>query len=322
MLSKYKKAAEIHKNVHKYILKHIKPGIKIIHICNLIEDKIREESQKHIYQINDCIAFPTGICINNVAAHFTPSLYDNTTLKEGDVCKIDFGTHFDGHIIDSAFTINLDGKYNTLLEASRDAVDNVIKNIGIDVKFSELSKISEEIVSSYELEVDNKIIPLKVIDNVTGHNILPWKIHGYKKLYGVETYNDTQIVDDGDVLAVEIFVSTGKGTTKLDTNINNYSHYMIKDITYNIPIYKNKRTNDIVKKIKGHFYSLPFCDRYINKIENNDINYIQNLQELFNTNILNSYPPLVEADANAKIAQFEDTIYVNGNSVINLSKLY
>lgn len=30
--------------------------------------------------------------LNNVAAHYSPNYGDNTVLKEGDICKLDFGT--------------------------------------------------------------------------------------------------------------------------------------------------------------------------------------------------------------------------------------
>ena len=68
-----------------------------------------------------------------------------------------------------------------------------------------LSLIANEIVRSYEVEIDNKTIPIRPIDNVCSHNILPWKIHGGKLLYAIEQKNETQNVDCDDVMAIEIF---------------------------------------------------------------------------------------------------------------------
>lgn len=53
--------------------------------------------------------------MNNVAAHYSPNGGDNTVLKYDDVCKIDFGTHIKGRIIDCAFTVAFNPKYDRLL---------------------------------------------------------------------------------------------------------------------------------------------------------------------------------------------------------------
>ena len=89
-------AAEIHKKVRSDLNSFVKPGVKLIDICNLIEDKVKLYSSKYGNQVNNSIAFPTGISINNVAAHWTPSLNDTRILKETDICKIDFGVHLNG----------------------------------------------------------------------------------------------------------------------------------------------------------------------------------------------------------------------------------
>lgn len=314
-LEKYINAGKIHQNIKSFIQPHLKSGIKIIDIVELIENKVKELSPPN--QINNSIAFPTGISLNNVAAHFTPDYKDETILKEDDVCKIDYGVHIDGCIIDSAFTINLNNKYNKILEASNEAVNAIIKEIGVDSKFTELSKISQEIVESYEIEINNKTEHLKIIDNLAGHNILPWKIHGGKLLYGIPKQNDNQVVEDKDIMAIEIFVSNGNGTTILDKN--NHSHFMLKSNDY-IPLFQNKKTNQLSKIIKTNFKTLPFCPRFLDRINNKHINYNYNLQSLFNSNIINSYPPLIETNSECKIAQFEHTIFISENKKINFSK--
>jgi len=314
-LDNYINAGKIHKSVKSYIEPYLIPGIKYIDICNLIEDKIKNDTTL-IYgtQLNNGVGFPTGISVNNVAAHYTPSNNTTDILKDSDVVKIDYGVHIDGCIVDSAFTINLNNEYSTLIKASEEAVNSVIKNIGVDSRFNDLSCISKEIVESYEY--NNK--PLKIIDNLAGHNILPWKIHGGKLLYGMPSYtNDynTIKVDDGDIMAIEFFVSNGNGTTMLDMNYKNHSHYMLKDNVTKIPLFQNKRTNKLASIIQSEFKTLPFCQRFIQ----NNIDYSNNLQELFNYGYLNSYPPLLETDPKSKVAQFEHSVYISENKKIVLS---
>ena len=318
-LENYSKAGIIHKSVNKYIQSYLQPGAKIIDICNLIESKIAEEINKTApNQLNNGVAFPTGISINNVAAHFTPNFNDQTIINLDDVIKIDYGVHINGSIIDAAFTINLNEEYNPILKASYEAVDAIIKNIGVDSRFYDLSFISNEIVESYEYNGK----PLKVIDNLAGHNILPWKIHGGKMLHGKPTnnliYDDLRVLED-DIMAIEVFVSNGSGTTILDPDYRNYSHYMLKDDKQKIPLFQNKKTNEISTLITNKFNTLAFCPRFIDNITNKHTNYFHNLQELFSNGYLNSYPPLLEKDSKSKVAQFEHTIYIGENKKIVFS---
>jgi methionyl aminopeptidase len=318
-IEKYINAGEIHKKVREYIQSYIQPGIKYTTICNLIESKISDEINKIApNQLNNGIAFPTGISVNNVAAHFTTSYIDESIIKSDDVIKIDYGVHIDGCIIDSAFTINLNEEYNDILKASDDAVNTIIKNIGVDSRFKELSVLSQEVVESYEHDGKS----LKVIDNLAGHNILPWKIHGGKLLHGKPTNNiiyDDLRVEEDDIMAIEVFVSNGNGTTVLDDDYRNYSHYMLKDDMVNIPLFKNKKTNELSNIITKTFKTLAFCPRFIDTITQQHTNYNDNLQELFTNGYLNSYPPLLETDIESKVAQFEHTMYIGETKKIIFS---
>ena len=73
------------------------------------------------------LAFPTGCSLNHCAAHYTPNNGDNTILQRDDVCKIDFGTHINGRIIDCAWTVAFNPKYDELIKAVREATNMGIK---------------------------------------------------------------------------------------------------------------------------------------------------------------------------------------------------
>jgi methionyl aminopeptidase len=109
------------------------------------------------------LAFPTGCSLNNCAAHYTPNAGDETVLQQDDVCKIDFGTHINGHIIDSAFTIAFNPKYDKLLEAVRAATNTGIKEAGIDVRLCDIGEAIQEVMESYEIELDGKTYQSKLI---------------------------------------------------------------------------------------------------------------------------------------------------------------
>lgn len=84
------------------------------------------------------IAFPTGCSLNYVAAHYSPNGGDQTRIGYDDVCKIDFGTHVDGWIIDTAFTVAFNPVYDSLLAAAQDATETGIRNAGVDVRLGDI----------------------------------------------------------------------------------------------------------------------------------------------------------------------------------------
>lgn len=79
-----------------------------------------------------------------------------TVLKETDVMKIDFGTHINGRIIDCAFTMTFDPKYDNLLAAVKDATNTGIRESGIGVRLSDIGAAIQEVMESYEVELDGK----------------------------------------------------------------------------------------------------------------------------------------------------------------------
>lgn len=105
------------------------------------------------------LAFPTGCSLNHCAAHYTPNAGDPTVLGKDDVCKIDFGTHINGRIIDCAFTLTFNEKYDKLLQAVREATDTGIKTAGIDVRLCDIGEAIQEVMESYEVEINGKSYP-------------------------------------------------------------------------------------------------------------------------------------------------------------------
>jgi methionyl aminopeptidase len=110
LINKVRHASEVHRQVRHYAQSFIKPGIKLIDMCEMIEETNRRLVRENGLQAG--IGFPTGCSVNHVAAHYTPNCGDNTVLEYGDVMKIDFGTQIDGRIIDCAWTVAFDPKFD------------------------------------------------------------------------------------------------------------------------------------------------------------------------------------------------------------------
>jgi methionine aminopeptidase len=91
-----RQAAEVHRQVRKYMRSILKPGMLMIDLCETLENTVRKLISENGLQAG--IAFPTGCSLNNVAAHWTPNSGDKTVLQYDDVMKLDFGTHIDGMV--------------------------------------------------------------------------------------------------------------------------------------------------------------------------------------------------------------------------------
>jgi methionyl aminopeptidase len=206
-LKALRKAAEGHRQTRKYIQSVIKPGMRLIDICDKIENMNR-------YLINadglKCgIGFPTGCSINHVAAHYTPNPGDFKTLEYNDVCKIDFGTHVNGLIIDTAFTVAFNPMFDDLLLAVQDATDTGVKEAGIDVRLGDIGAAIQEVMESYEVVINGKTYQVKPVKNLCGHTIEPYKIHAGKSVPIVKKMDNTKM-EEGELYAIETFGSTGK----------------------------------------------------------------------------------------------------------------
>ena len=96
--------------------------------------------------------------------------------------SVDFGTQIEGRIIDCAWTVAFDPKYDKLLEAVKEATNTGIKTAGIDVRLCDVGEAVEEVMESYEVELDGKVFPVKCVRNLNGHSMGPYQIHAGKSV--------------------------------------------------------------------------------------------------------------------------------------------
>ncbi|KAL4439126.1 hypothetical protein ABPG74_008901 [Tetrahymena malaccensis] len=294
-----RKAAECHRQVRKYCQQLIRPGKKLINICEQIEEMSRFIVQEK--GLDAGIAFPTGCSLNNIAAHYTPNNGDITTIEYDDVCKIDIGVQVEGRIIDSAFTVAFNPKYDKLLEAVKESTNIGIKEAGIDVRIPDIGAAIQEVMESYEVEIDGKIYPVKPIRNLCGHSIEYYRIHGNKSIPCVKSGPNVKM-EEGEQYAIETFgVINGKGIVFEDGEC---SHYMKDFEKTSVPI-RQPKAKALLKYIDQNFDTLAFCRRWLDRGGQNG--HIISLKQLCNAGIINAIPPLVDVRG-SYVAQYEHTL--------------
>lgn len=308
-LQEYRQGAEVHRQVRQWAQKNIKPGQSLTEIAEGIEDGVRaltghpglEEGDN----IKGGIAFPTGVNLDHIAAHYSPNFGNKTILSKDNVMKVDFGVHINGRIVDSAFTMSFDPMYDNLLEAVREGTNTGIKEAGIDVRMSDIGAAIQETMESYEVEIRGETFPVKCIRNLNGHDIRQWQIHGGKSVPIVKS-NDQTKMEEGETFAIETFGSTGNGYVRDDYET---SHYAKRVDAPNVPL-RITSASKLLGIINKNFGTLPFCRRYLDRLTQDK--YLLGLNNLVSSGIVEAYPPLVDKKG-SYTAQFEHTILLRPN---------
>ena len=281
VIRKQKEAFEKMKIVLEYAKELIKPNVKILEIAEAIEKKIFEVGAKP--------AFPVNIGINEIAAHYTPSIEDQTILKEGDMVKVDIGLHIDGYISDNAFTILVGKNSHPMIEAARKAVEEARKILRENVKIREISEVIENTVVSSGFNV---------VKNLTGHYLDRYVVHGVS-IPNVRNEIETKIPKN-QALAIEVFVTNGSGWVKESSDVQIFQFKEDKGS-------RIREGKKIIEIAKNKFDGLPFAKRWIKNIPGAKLDLA--IRDLVNRGCLTDYPVLKERD-NSLVAQWEESFIV------------
>lgn len=288
-------------NIAKQVKKFIKPKVKVdstaLELVNSAEGKIIE--------LGGNLAFPVNLSINHIAAHYTsPSRDDGLTIKENDLVKIDLGVHIDGYIVDTAFSVNFnqDPSLENIIQATEVAVDAAKMMAKPKMNTREIGKKIESIVKGF------KYNPIKELG---GHQTERWIVHGKKALPELGNQKG-DVMEEGDIFAVEIFASTGQGSVHLT---NNSFIYELNPYSGRVPL-RRKTSKQILGHINKNYKTLPFAERWLAKEFRMGVAF--GLQELIQQNKLKAHYVLAE-NKGVYIAQSEETIIITENGYEQLT---
>lgn len=286
------KAGEIAKKVRNYAEKYVKPGMKLLDIAERLESLIRELGGEP--------AFPVNISINEIAAHYTPTINDETTVPENALVKIDIGVHVDGFIADTATSITFNPIHEPLVEASRKALEKALSVIKPDIRAYEIGRIIEETIRS---------MGFQPIRNLAGHSIDKYVIHSGLSIPNHFDKTASWKLKAG-AYAIEPFATTGIGLVKEDSVITILG---LKPGKLRVRLSNNEKK--VVDFIWSTRRSLPFCERWLKHMFSSVLGLRGVLSSLIRKGMLITYPVLVEKTKGI-VSQFEHTILINGKEII------
>ncbi|KAJ5364014.1 Methionine aminopeptidase [Penicillium cataractarum] len=316
-LNDYRKAAEVHRQVRRWTQETARPGKTLTEIAEGIDDGVRalldNDGLAPGAGLVSGLGFPTGLALNNCVAHYTPNPgQKEIVLQSSDVMKVDFGVHINGWIVDSAFTMSFDPTYDNLLAAVKESTNTGIKNAGIDVRISDVSAAIQEVMESYEVEINGKTYPVKPVRNLSGHNIKQYQIHGGKSIPFVKTKDQTKM-EEGEIFACETFGSTGRGSIIDGPGVYGYGKdpFAPKRFTSHLA-----SARSLYQKINENFGTLVFCRRYLERLGVE--RYLAGMNNLVSQGVVEMYPPLMDIEGSYS-AQFEHTFLLreSGKEIIS-----
>jgi len=294
-MKKYLAAGEIAKRVKSESRKWVKEGESLLDLCERIEKRIEE--------LGGSPAFPCNICIDDVAAHFTPPPGFAGKIPPEGLVKVDFGVHIDGYIVDTAFTIPLSSRDREMVEVVENSILKVSEILKSNVKISQVGEIVEKFARS---------MGFKVIRNLTGHQIDRFNLHTGLSIPNIRVFNTGKFRKDM-VVAIEPFITIADGAGEVGEIEETYIYrfrYLYIDYTGELSYF--------IKKLHNSFKTLPFCERWVLKqFQEFDREAIKRAIEHSRKNLI-FYPVLIEKNRK-KVAQAEDTFLILEDSAINLT---
>ncbi len=293
----YLKAGKIAREVKEYARNLIKPGVKLITLALEIDRKIEELGGEP--------AFPVNLSLNEVAAHYTPEL-DDETVANG-ILKVDLGVCVRGYIADTAFSVDLteDKKFEKMIKLNKEILKEIEKVIKPGFKIYEVGEKVREILEKFNKENDTDF---SVIKSLSGHELGKDKVHAGLTISNYRNENVTEIYDMA--FAIEPFVTTGVG------DIYESKEGGIYVLQTDRPA-RDKDSRKLLDFIKNKYKTKPFCLRWLEKEGFTRIKFV--ISNLVKSGILHQYPLLIEK-SKASISQFEHTFLISDGKVLCTTK--
>ncbi len=287
------KAGKIAARVLREISEMAKPNEKLIRLCSHAEKKIVEYGGKP--------AFPTNVCVNNIAAHRTSPDSDSSTIPEFGLVKLDIGVHVNGHIADTALTVDIDGSLEGFVAATEDALKEALELLRPDSFLGDLGKRIEKVIKAYGL---------RPIRNLGGHNITRFNLHAGKTVPNV-TMRGTPKVEVGEYYAIEPYATSGSGKVIETDHI-----YIFSNVLDAKPM--EGTTEKLRQYLRERYGPLPFAIRWV-KTKDEKVDVLSEFRMLLKHKAISGNPMLIEK-SDRPVSMSEHTVFVSEHGPIVLTE--
>jgi methionyl aminopeptidase len=290
----YRTSGKIVREVKPIASSAVKPGVSYLEVCDIVRKEVESRGGR--------LAFPTGIGVNEVTAHYAPQEGDESVFKDGDLVKVDFGVHVEGYVTDTSVSVTFNPDFNLLLEATERSLEVAIATARRESRTGEIGR---------EIHREAARFGFKTIENLTGHTVDRYTVHAGKSIPNLFMPGMQQL-KSGDVFAIEPFLTLGSAA----------GYVVDAPSTTIFSLVGRKKTgiaelDDFADRVWEERKTLPFTPRwYAAEFGAKKIQEI--VGRLVAKRILRGYPTLVEASGNP-VAQFEHTMSLNESGLVVLT---
>lgn len=281
----YMRAGAIAGRVREDVRSRDWSGRTALEVCEYAESEIRRLGAR--------CAFPVNVSINEVAAHYTAEPNDGLAIGGSDTVKIDLGAQINGHIADTAVTVNYDPAYDGMVAAAEEALAAAMSAARAGARAGDLGRAIETAVK------DRGYRP---IANLSGHSLDTYTIHAGRSIPNLRPQwpAKTFALSASSAYACEPFVTTsdGAGVVREGKARNIYAIIGRRST-------KDAEADRMLAYIWETFNMLPFALRWLTeKWEEPEARRL--LGVLTAKKAVKAYPVLVEV-AGERVAQAEHT---------------
>jgi methionyl aminopeptidase len=282
----YSRAGTITRDVRAVVKSSVKAGMPYMEAVTLVEKEIESRGGKP--------AFPVGIGVNQVTAHYAPDESDESVFKESDLIKVDFGVHIDGYVADTAVSVTYNPEYELLLDVAQRSLDVAVSAARRGLRTGEIGG---------EVQKEASRFGFKTIQNLTGHTLDRYVVHAGKSIPNLYMPG-TPSLKKGEVFAIEPFITPGTA-----------AGYVVDGPSKTIFSLAARRKTGVadldafVTKVWDDRKTLPFTPRwYSDEFRKEKVKDI--VSKLAAKRIVIAYPTLIEASGKP-VAQFEHTMAID-----------
>ncbi|MCA1814002.1 MAG: type II methionyl aminopeptidase [Halobacteriales archaeon] len=265
----------------------VQEGKLLLEVAQEVEALIVKEGAKP--------GFPVNLSINNDAAHYTPAHDDTRRFAQGDLVKVDVGAHIDGHLGDTAVTVEVGtSRHARMIDASREACNNAVAAVKDGLQLTHIGKVIEDTIKGHGY---------KPVSNLSGHSIEVYELHAGITVPNVPRGTTGSIKTDM-VIAIEPFATDGAGYIK-EAEAGNIWHFMGPKPQ------RNPHAKKVLEAIMAEHDELPFAERWLQgTVPDKWLGYAFRL--LMQTGAISPYAVLREA-GNGFVTQAEHTLIVQAD---------
>lgn len=186
----------------RLMMESAKPGMTTLELDRIGEEFLNKNGAKSAPRV--MYNFPGGTCISviPVIAHGIPGDY---ILQDGDFINIDVSAELNGYFGDTGASMVVgtsNPEYDKLLETTQATLDKVLGLVRAGKPLNLIGKTVQQEASK------NGYNP---IFDLTGHGIGRQLHDKPSSIYNFHKPDDRRIMDNGMVLAIEPFITTGQG---------------------------------------------------------------------------------------------------------------